>query len=133
MRQMFIFMVVVSTILYAIWFFLPEFAIQIYDYETIGGLQWNGFGASFQIPPPIAYGFAVLYLVAAFGLVSFRVWGRSLFVATTALSLVLILFSGVSAQGSYGAFISTIISLLDGGIIALAFFSSLRNDFNENT
>jgi hypothetical protein len=132
MKRIFSISIITVTALYIAWFFMPMLWESIYDYETLGGLQWNGFGAKINMDGPIPYVSGVLYLASAAGLLLYQSWARTLFLLLAIANILAAPFMGVFAVGGYDAMIGNIITLLDGAILAMAYLTSLSIDFRKN-
>lgn len=112
---------------------MPLASEYLYDQETLGGLQWAGWGSKINLTGPIPYIIGLLYLVASFGLLAFRAWARTMFLVLTIFTTFSAPFLGLSVQGGYDAMVEYIVSLCDGAILALAYLSSLASEFKRNT
>lgn len=111
---------------------MPMLWESIYDYETLGGLQWNGYGAKINMDGPIPYVLGAFYLFAAAGLIFYQSWARTLFLLLAITNVLAMLFMGVFAVGGYDAMVGNIIKLLDGAILAMAYLTSVSSEFRTN-
>ena len=92
-------------------------------------MRYGGHGARLNPTHPIFY---VIYLVpypALIGMYFFQSWGRYVLLAFVCLVLTGTFFLGVSISGPPETFVSHGAALLDGAILALAFLSSLKEQF----
>lgn len=71
----------------------------------------------------------VIGVTSTVGLYQFRPWAPRLAVVTTALALPLISLLGATASSGYAMALNEISSTLWGAVVALAYFSPLRNCF----
>ena len=110
------------------------------DWRNI--LAWNGdggwapsdFAEGLTSASAIGWGiliitFVVVLFAVQVGLFCFRRWARTGFVALTLLLVVTVPFLGLSIYLPLDAAITELISISDGLIIALAYFSPLRREF----
>lgn len=133
MRSIFSGIVIFSVAAYVAWFFMPYIWEYLYDYETLGGLQWAGYGSKINLNGPIPYLIACVYLVSSLGLLFYKSWARSLFLVLTIFNIVSAPLWGLNVQGGYDAIIRYIVTLCDGAILALAYLSGISSEFKSNT
>ena len=128
MKSLFQWLVGSSYALYVLLFCFPYMWHLLYEEEIVQVLRYTGYGYSFPIPY-IGYMFVALYGIASIGLVMFMDWARTGFLAVTILALVITPFTGLAITGWYESLLWTLVTMADGMIIALAYFSSIRNEF----
>jgi hypothetical protein len=68
-------------------------------------------------------------LAASAGLLFFRRWGRTLFVAVAAVGVLLAPIGGLYVDVGWTVMVSSLAGLCEGAIIALVYFSPLRKMF----
>ena len=109
-------------------FVLPHvpFVFSSYSLEL---MRYGGHGAHIAMNHPIIFALYLIPFLAFIGLYFFKNWARHLLVAYLALVLVGSFFFGVSISGPPETFFGEAASLLDGGIVALAFLTPLRESF----
>jgi hypothetical protein len=101
------------------------------DIESALG-QYNGFGAVLPVHQPLYYGtWFGLWLIASVALIFLQNWARYLFLWLYALDVVLLLFSGFTVQGPVENSLTQLIAVLDGAILAMAYFSPLAEYFKQ--
>lgn len=134
--RMFRVFVVLATAAYIFWFFFPYLspflANALYQeiQSTLG--HYNGFGAALPVNHPLYYGtWFGLWLIASVSLMLFQNWARHLFLWLYAFAVVLMPFSGFTVQGPVENLLSQLIAVLDGAILAMAFFSPLAEHFRR--
>ena len=71
----------------------------------------------------------ILYIVGAVGLCFFKRWARSFFLYLTVLTFAFYPILGVIVSSTWSGALSDMSSLLSGGILALAYYSPLRERF----
>lgn len=123
--------VLLSYISYVVWFFLP------YIYETtnpvvLDVLIWNGYGGFATDSLIIAYLFLAIYSIATLGLLYFKIWAKPLFLTLTIISIGFCFLNGLSVSTPIDNFLMYITTLADGAILAMLYFSDIKNEFNES-
>jgi hypothetical protein len=139
MRQIRVFqiLVVLSTLTYLSWFFFPN-VLEYFANSTYLEIQYrlgryNGFGAFLPVHHPLYYGtWFGLSLLASIGVFFFQNWGRHLLLSLYALGVLLSLLSGFSVQGPVENFLGQLTVVLDGAVLAMAYFSPLAKHFSPN-
>jgi len=122
--------IALNILLYAAVLILPFIWPEFYTSEQIERIVWsNSVGAIIYIPTSIFYSIAVLYFISLVGLVFYQRWARFVFLSLTILVLFMGLGQGVFSQGPLDAFLNQMLSLLDGLVLALVFFSDLSQKF----
>ena len=71
----------------------------------------------------------IVVIVSTIGLFFFKAWARTLALYSTTLSFTLYLFSGPTLSSAWSSALTDASSLLWGAILALAYFSNLRDRF----
>lgn len=125
-------LVVISIALFVVWFGLPYTQI-LYSPDTRWLLAYTGYGSAEWVNHPLFYiSFGVVKLAAALGLFLFLSWGRWLFVVTVIATFVAVPFSGIGISTPLEIFISGVLWLIDGGILALAFTSPIAECWRKD-
>jgi len=119
-----------SYALYVLLFCFPYMWHLLYEEEIIHVLRYTGYGYSFPIPY-MGYVFLTLYGIASFGLVMFKDWARIGFLVVTIFALMITPFTGLAITGWYESVLWSLLTMTEGMIIALAYFSSIRNEFKN--
>ncbi len=132
MKRIFSTTIIVATLLYVVWYFMPFAWEYLYDNETLGGLQWNGYGAKLNLDGPIPYIAGIAYLVSALGMLFYKLWARTLFTLLTISTVISAPFWGVAASGGYDVLVGNIVTLSDGAIIAMAYLTSVSSEFKQS-
>lgn len=124
-------LVVVATMCYVVWFFLPYWPIYLTETEQ-RMTEVSGYGALLPVQHPIYYGtWFALWVVAAVGLMFIQNWARHLYLALSMLGLALVPFSGFIVQPPLDTLFSNANLLLDGVILGIAYLSPLADSFNN--
>jgi hypothetical protein len=125
-------LVVVSALLYVAWMVLPHLS-RTFSPEVQSALAWSGYGgASWVSDPRFFLSIGIGKLLSSLGLFLFLSWGRWLLLAVVAISLASVPFAGVSAGIPLDNIIGYFLSLTDGAILALAFFSPLAEAMRKD-
>lgn len=72
-----------------------------------------------------------LYLLSAVGLYFLRWWGRLLFVATYAATMLAMLAGGIAVQFPWESLLATVATLIDGAVLVLSFVPPLSEYFSQ--
>jgi hypothetical protein len=75
---------------------------------------------------------AAAYVVATIGLFFFARWSRAVYAVTAIAVMISTLFAGPSVATALDNFSNEAVLLLDGAIIALAYFSNVRHHFEPH-
>ena len=132
MRKIFLTLVITALVLQVSWFFLPYSWNYIYNKEELALLSWHGYGAYLDIYGPIPYLILVLYGAVSIGLVYFKKWARTAFVALTVISIITTPLWGFAVSPAIDGIIGYIITLADGAVLSIAFLTSLGAEFEQN-
>src|SRR5512135_1651690 len=118
-------LVVISALLYIVWMALPHLS-RTFTPEVQNALAWSGYGGVSWVSDPLFFlSIGVGKFVASLGLFLLRSWGRWLLLAVVTVSLASVPFAGVSTGVPLDNIVGYFLSLTDGAILALAFFSPL--------
>jgi hypothetical protein len=90
----------------------------------------DGAGALAPVVTWIAFYIAQpLWILSAIGLCALRWWGRLLFIATYAMTMLASLVGGMNVLFPWESFLGTLAGLLDGAVLTLAFLPPLSRHF----
>lgn len=129
MEKIYRVIIVLQVLIQLAWFYIPwGFA---YSNGADSALLWLGKNAyiSDQIIIIISNSVTALYLGAYLGLFFFQGWARHLLLLISLFGGLSIVLYGLSIQSSYESMLGYFMTLGDGFIIALAYFSSLSSKF----
>lgn len=133
MRDIFIGVVVITLVANVIWFCMPFLWAHIYETEVLDALSWNGYGAQLDMSGPIPYIFLAVFGIISIGLIYFKRWARTGFVAYIIVSILLAPLLGLYVQTGIESLISYIIALGDGAILMMLFLTSISDEFKSTT
>ena len=97
--------------------------------ETYDGLSWRGFGAVLPIAPTAYYITAALWLMAAVGVYFFVPAALWLYTALVVFGMATTLLGGMQTALAVESFLFYLLNLGDGAILALAYWTPLRDEF----
>ena len=129
MNNIFRLLVISAMLFYVLWFCAPYLDSYIKDPNVQDLLLWHGYGAIIKPTDIEAYVWLLVYGLLSIGLVYFKAWARTAFLVVTVLAVTLILASGMTIHTVYEQILLQIVTLLDGAIIAMAYFSKLKDEF----
>ncbi len=131
MRGIFRAIVVLALLLQLVWFYLPYTWVYLYEGDALNLLQWSGYGASIDLYGPIPYVVLGAYTAVLVGLALFQTWARPAFVILIVASVLTTPLWGISVVSPVGGAVGYVVSLADGAIITLAYFTTLSRDFDK--
>jgi hypothetical protein len=127
--RLFQLLVVSSTVIYIIWFFLPYWSGYLSD-DEYRLAEYTGYGAILPVNHFLYYSaWFGLWLISALGLFFFQNWARHLYLALSLGTLFAVPFSGFLVAAPIDALFLNANLLLDGVILALAYFTPLAANF----
>lgn len=123
--------VMISMTLYATFVVIPWIQVRWMSKEALDAITWNGFEAIGLMPSGLYWFFSLVTLLAQAGLLFFSREARFFYSGTVVFWALLVLLSGIVVFTSLDALLSHVILLLNGGILAMAFTSPLRERFER--
>lgn len=122
-------LVVSSTVIYIIWFFLPYWSGHLSE-DEYRLTEFAGYGAILPVHHVLYYSaWFGFWLISALGLFFFQNWARHLYLALSLLSLVTAPFSGFLVQTPVDTLLANANLLLDGALLAVAYLTPLAASF----
>jgi hypothetical protein len=107
----------------------PELLGYLADYDTI--LIPDRYSV-FELLTDVAFIIeTILGLLAAVGLILFRPWGRPVFLIYVAAGLLITLITGPHVSTGWTALFGYACGIVEGAIVALAYFSPIREMFED--
>jgi hypothetical protein len=97
--------------------------------ETSDGLSWRGFGAVLPIATTVYYITNALWLLAAVGVYFFVPGALWLYTALVVFGMATTLLGGMQTGLAAESFLFYLLNLGDGAILALAYWTPLRDEF----
>jgi hypothetical protein len=126
-------LVLSSAVLYAFLYFLPFESFET-DLSRINLLKSDGYAAVLN-PQTwlLTIGIFALWIVAYVGLFRFQNWARNLYLVLTIWALFATTLYGIRVVSPMEGVLDLAVNLLDGAILAMAYLSSVKNEFREAT
>jgi zinc-ribbon domain len=122
---------ILSTICYLLYLFGPWVFWRNLSEETYDGLNWAGYGGVLLIPRSVFYVTAALWVFAAVGVYFFVPAALWLYTALTVYTIATTLLCGMVASLAVESFLIYLSNLGDGAILALAYWSPVRDKFAQ--
>lgn len=132
MKKIFRILLVVSLLLYFGWMASFYYAYSLFSNEVADAIAHTGSAAFISLPNSIFWIFPALWLIATVGMLQFSNGARQFFVFLTVVSLGMGAVSGMLIQTGPQAALIEVVNLLDGAIIAIAFFTSVDMEFKNS-
>ena len=130
MHLIFRVLVSLAMIATALFWSMPYIDYMWYPTDQLSLLDQNGLGASLHTGI-IFYWFELgLWLIVSLGLFFYIPIARTAFIVLYLALTPLIFFSGIQVLTPIETFLSSILGLLDGAIIAIMYFTSVSEKFN---
>jgi hypothetical protein len=124
-------MVFISAVFYVVSYFLPYDAFEGTS-TAVKLLTLDGYEALFNPRSSLlGSGILVLWLIAAMGLLHFDNWARHLYLGLTVWSLIAAGLYGIRVSSPLEEVVDLVVSLLDGAILAMAYFSRAADLFRK--
>ena len=110
--------------------FTPYFYwLSIYDSRLLDLLSGGGYGALYETPRVVDVIVFWAWLFAAVGMLFLQNWGRYLYLMLLVFGFAQTAVSGIATLPPSQSVLLAVLSMLDGAIVALAFFSPIGSQF----
>jgi len=129
MRDTFRGLIIVSTTLYVVYWFLPFFDWRWYSPEVLELRSVSGFDAKIVLPSLVDYLLLAAWLLAAIGMYFFKAPARSLFLWLYIVMTLVDPFRGTSVFTGVDLLLFSLSTLMDGAILAIAYLTSVGRLF----
>ena len=117
MKALFRWLVVAATVIYAIWYFIPQFGFLLYGAEEFAAFQYQGHGAFPLFASNFVHIFPFAWLIAAAGLIGFRPWARQLYFALAVIGILTGPLYGMSVMLGVEQALFSAMAMLDLSLI----------------
>jgi len=123
--------IMISTALWVLYWFLPSISSTWYTKDEINLLMWDGWGAKIQ--PSIINDWLLFFawLACSIGLFFTVKYTRELFVFLVITTTILSYFLGFRVTTPLDNVLLNTITMADGAIIYMAYFSSVSEHFKK--
>ncbi len=129
MRETFRALVVISTLIYLVYWFLPFVDWRWYSLDVLELRELSGIGAQLLLPLAVEYILFAAWILAAVGMYFFKAIARSAFLWLYIVSTLMEPFLGVVVLTGLDSVLSSLSTVLDGAIIAIAYLTSVERQF----
>jgi|SRR5882724_6644099 len=119
-----------ALVFHAIGLFVLPMLPSLFSADTLQLMKYSGHGAHIAVNHPAIFAVYLLPYPALVGLLFFKNWARLLLLGFLCVTLFGSFVMGTSVSGPPESFVSFAATLLDGGIVALAFLSPLAEAFS---
>jgi hypothetical protein len=123
--------VVLSALAYTAWFIAPYAPMSMAD-QAADLASWEGYGAYMAAGTWIHWPIFALWMIAAAGLWFFQAWARLSYAILVVLGIGLVPLSGFMVAPPWEALVYSLTLTLDGLVLGMAYFSTLRSRFGES-
>lgn len=129
MEWMYRSLVLLLLVLQLVWFFFP-WGLG-YDSESVSAMYWIGHDSivSARVATILSYVFGFVYVAACVGLIYFIRLARFAYLVALVLGGAVVLLCGISVQSAYEASLGYFLTLGDGFVLALSYFTSINRNF----
>ena len=126
-------MVLASFIAFVVWWYFPYIdPLLTDDPEKLYFWDSAGFDAKYEFPPWFFHLWFVFWTVSYVGLFLFYRPMRSIFLAGYVISMATVPFHGTVIQSPWSSIVGHFGAMLDGGIIAVAYLTSVSTRFGAS-
>jgi len=133
MKNLFRYTVVISTVLFVMLWLLPYFDYLWLSEEQLNLALADGYGSYIPNHPLIYWSLFVAWFTISVGLFFFVTVARTAFFALLVITVLADFFWGFRVLPPISASISVIVTLSDGAILTMAYFTSVSNYFVKDT
>lgn len=133
MKNLFRYIVAISTLLFLILWLLPFFDYLWLSEEELSLLAATGYGSYIPNHPVIFWGLFVSWVAASLGLFFFIPFARTAFLVLVVVSSIANFFWGFRVDTPLSIGIAGLVALSDGAIIAMAYLTSVSSYFEKST
>lgn len=131
MRELFRWIVVVSTGLFVLVWLLPFFDYRWLNQDELDVLSCAGQGSVLPSNVFIYWGLFVLWLIVSIGLWFFVAAARTAFLSLLIITSIASFFWGPSIRTPLETGIGNIVMMSDGAILVMAYFTSISSEFKK--
>lgn len=133
MRNLFRYVVAISTILFVVLWILPYFHYLWLTEEELNLAAAQGYGSYIPGHPLIYWGLFAAWLAVSIGLFFFVAIARTAFVFLLVATAVANFFWGFWVMPPFSAGISGLVAVADGAIVTMIYLTSVSNHFVKRT
>jgi len=131
MKKLFQYIVITSLLLQVVLSFIFYASEYMYDEKELQLLSYHGANGFLNTAGVIPYIVFFGYIISSIGLLYFKKWALNLFLGITVISALPIW--GIMVILPIENTLGYLLSLADGAIFAIAYLTSVSDDFKKNT
>lgn len=131
MNSIFRTLIVFSSCVYLLWFFIPFFENRWPEQITQEIYFLAGKGAIIPNISELAYVFLLLNIVIALGLFFFQPWARVMFITMLVVNGLIALASGLVVITSFDSLLEYLMNIIDGALVVMIYFTSVNTKFKN--
>ena len=132
MEKIFRALVVLALLLNIALFLLVQYWPAIYDEASLNAMSWNQYGALVVHGDLFYVILLALYAVVYIGLFAFNKYARHALVVLVLFAIVSSPFEGLAVSGGIDSGLGYALSVIEGVLISMAYFTSLHAKFAGN-
>ena len=133
MTKLFKGLILADLAIYLAWYFLPVFDTPYLSEQSLELLSRHGYGALINVSYAMDDFLFAVGIIVTLGMYFFVPIARVVFLILLLTGIVLTQFYGVVVETGVSRMLGSVVTLLDGVIIAMAFSEPVRNHFRANT
>ena len=120
--------IIVGAILYIAFWFMP-YSYGYYNGEIQSLLSYTGFAATIQFSDTVSWIIFFMFLFCSLGMYLYRKIFRTAFLLLLTTITIISSLTGVSVITGVDVMLNDITSILDGAVLAMAYFSPIKDKF----
>ena len=124
-------LIIVSTISYLIFAGVGYVDSRFLTKDELDLLSWASYGAIIKFPPLLHWGLVFSWVPLAIGMYFFKPIARKIYLWLSIIFILANPFVGFAVFTGYEMMLYQATTFLDGAILALAYFSSIANEFSK--
>ena len=131
MNKAFRILIIIAALIYVVFYSLPYFDFMWLSKETLEFLSLRGNNSFITLPYSVVNLLYGLWLINSIGLYFYLPISRKVFIILLALSLILLPFVGYVAFSPFEALLITISNTIEGALLILMYFTSVKAKFER--
>ena len=129
MKKIFTLLVSLALFFQLLLWAIPYAWPMLYNEQQLSILSLHGYGSFYDLYGSYPYILMFLYLSASIGVLLFKPWAKPTFLVLTLVSIFTVPFMGVTISEPIIGTLGYIITLIDGSILTMLYFTSVSNEF----
>lgn len=124
-------LIVTSIFMSALWYFQPYSVSYDSSVETL--YAWVGYGGTGWVLTKIVPVILISSPIALIGMFFYVPYSRNIYFLVCLVNLIVAPFAGVSVQVGVDIFLNYLLSMIDGVLIYMSFFTSVGDNYKKST